>query len=597
MTATKTKNKDVKDITWDLKDLYLSETDPSIQRDLTQTLENSTTFNKTYKTKIKTLNDKKLLKAFQELEDILKPLYKTSQYISLRLSIETQNQALKQLNGKIEDVESEVSNNLLFFDLEIGMLPKKNIQGFLKNDLLKNYHYSIQRSHETAAYNLNESQEQIINIKDITGVNSYQNLYSELTSAFSFKFKLNGKTKTLTGPEMRNLRLHPDQKIRQKAMKLYFGEYEKNSIIFTHIFNNILKDFNTERKLRGHKKAIHVRNNSNNLPNETIEILHEVTSKSNKLVQRYYTLKKKLLKLKTMTLADIYAPLPNINETFTYKQATSLVLDGFKSFDKEFFDIAKKMFDQNRVHAPVIKHKRGGAFCSGSTPDIYPYVMLNFLGKPRDVSTMAHELGHAIHDVLASKQTLCNYHPILPLAETASVFSEMIITDLLMKKLKDKQSKIVLLCEKLEDIFATSHRQNMFSEFEQLTHEKISNTLLSDKEICSIYNTLLKKMFGNSVKITKEYKWEWAGIPHFLDYPFYVYAYNFGNLLVLALYQHYKEEGNSFIPKLKHMLAAGSSESPINITKTIGIDIQSESFWNKSICSIETLINELETLL
>ena len=272
-------------------------------------------------------------------------------------------------------------------------------------------------------------------------------------------------------------------------------------------------------------------------------------------------------------------------------------MDGFYAFDQEFGDIAQKMFDDHRIHAPVLKNKRGGAFCSGSVPEVYPYVMLNFLGKPRDVSTMAHELGHAIHDVLAAKQSLVNYHPILPLAETASVFSEMVITDKLKKEISDKQSKIVLLSEKLEDIFATSHRQNMFSEFEKKTHGILSEKLCSAPELCDIYYGLLKNVFGSSVTLTKEYSWEWATIPHFLDYPFYVYAYNFGNLLVIALYQKFLEEGSSFIPKLKSILAAGNSCSPLAMTQSIGVDIESADFWQKSIIYIESMLDELETLV
>ena len=380
-------------------------------------------------------------------------------------------------------------------------------------------------------------------------------------------------------------------------MELFFNTYKQHKITIGHIFNHILKDFNTERTKRGYSTPMSVRNIGNNLPEKTIDLLHKVTNESNELVERYYNIKKKLLKLETMTLADIYAPLPDVDQSFTYDSATSIVLESLKNFDNEFYSIAKDMVDQKRIHAPVQKNKRGGAFCSGYTPDVYPYVMLNFLGKPRDVSTFAHELGHAIHDVLANKQTLTNFHPILPLAETASVFSEMIVTDSLKKQLKTNQDKIVFLCEKLEDIFATSHRQNMFSEFEKTVHEKISKDILSTDDMCSIYTEKLKAMFGNSVSITPEYSWEWAAIPHMLDVPFYVHAYNFGNLLVFALYQQYLEEGEPFIKKLKVLLSSGSSQSPVDITQAAGLDIQSEAFWTKSIDYIKGMIHELEALV
>ncbi|MBI59645.1 peptidase M3 [bacterium] len=584
-------------VVWDLSDLFKSEQDEAITLVTNDVLEKAASFEQTYKSRLHSLAATELKQAYEAYEMLLTPLYKLGQYASLRNAIDTQNETIKKLVSKIDDVESTVANHLVFFDLELSKFDASYMDTLVKDATLRNYAYSLFRSHQTAQYNLNEAEEKIINLKDVTGSQGYKKLYSELTASFSFTMELDGKKQVLTGPEMRNLRLHHDQAVRKEAMELFFDAYKQNEITITHIFNSILKDFNTERKLRGYKLPIHVRNISNDLSDQTIDLLHNVTTQSNKLVQRYYRLKKELLGLNEMTLSDIYAPFPNVNDVFSYSDAKKLVLDGFYEFDSEFGDIAKAMFDRNRIHAPVVKHKRGGAFCSGSTPDCYPYVMLNFLGKPRDVSTMAHELGHAIHDVLASKQTLTNYHPILPLAETASVFSEMLVTDILKKRLTDKQSKIVMLSEKLEDIFATSHRQNMFSEFEKASHLKVSDTLLSSQELCDIYNQHLKSMFGDSVAITAEYQWEWATIPHFLDYPFYVYAYNFGNLLVFALYQLYLEEGASFVPQLKTLLAAGSSASPLDITRSIGVDIESEAFWQKSIVYIEEMVNELETLV
>jgi oligoendopeptidase F len=223
--------------------------------------------------------------------------------------------------------------------------------------------------------------------------------------------------------------------------------------------------------------------------------------------------------------------------------------------------------------------------------------MLNFLGKPRDIATMAHELGHAIHDMLCSKQTLINFHPILPLAETASVFAEMLITDHLLKTETDTRSKINILTDKLEDIFATSHRQNMFSQFEMATHKHIESDRLSSQDLCKIYKEELKKMFGDAVQYPEEYQWEWSSIPHIFESPFYVYAYNFGNLLVMAMYQQYLEEGKAFMPKYKEFLSYGSSQSPKDITATIGADINTSEFWQKSITYIESLLSELERLV
>jgi oligoendopeptidase F len=273
------------------------------------------------------------------------------------------------------------------------------------------------------------------------------------------------------------------------------------------------------------------------------------------------------------------------------------VLECFSAFDDDFYKMAKTMFDEDRIDAPVSHGKKGGAFCYGSTPELRPYIMLNFLGKQQDIFTIAHELGHAVHDFFSAKQTLLNYHPILPLAETASVFSEMLVTDLLLKRDTDPTTKKAILTDKLESIFATSHRQNMFSRFEITAHKTISKRLMSSDELCELYKSELNMMFGKSIRYTDEYSWEWSSIPHIYEVPFYVYAYNFGNLLVMALYQSYLEDGKLFIPKYKQFLSMGSSASPFDIAKLVGANINSIDFWEKSLLYIEKLIFDLEGLV
>ncbi len=584
-------------IRWDLNDLFSSINDPKIDQILSETLKKSAAFQTKYKTKVISLSTNELKKSYEELEALIAPLYKVSQFVSLTLAIDTSNDAVKALEAKVDDIQSEIQNLLLFFELELAKMPPKTFETHYNAPEFSAYKYSLKRSIETGKHNLTEDEEKIINLKDLTGSDAFQKLYEELTSSFEYEFELDGKTKKMNGSQLRALRTHPDKAVRRSAMALFYKKYEDNKIVITHIFNNILKDYAVEKKLRHYKSAISRRNTGNDLSDKAVQTLHDVTQKSNVLVQRYYKLKAKILNLPDLSLADIYAPMPQADQKFTWEEAKTLVLNGFKAFDIEFYDYAKLIFDQNRIDAPVLPKKRGGAFCSSSTPDVLPYVMLNFMGEPRDVATLAHELGHAIHDMYASKQVLTNYHPILPLAETASVFSEMIITDLLLKQDNSLATKQALLTEKLEDMFATSHRQNMFSHFEMKTHEKIDNTLLSTTELNTLYKEQLKEMFGDSVIQPEEYQWEWASIPHIFEYPFYVYAYNFGNLLVIALYQLYLEEGEAFKPKLKAILAAGSSKSPKEILETIGVNIEDPAFWEKSLVYIETMITQLESLI
>lgn len=584
-------------IRWDLSDLFSSLNDPNIKKSLDSSRKKASSFAKKYKGKLSSLTASELEEAYVELENMVQPLYKVSQYSSLLQSVDTADDDIKRLVANVDEFMSEFQNLVLFFDLELGELPKEKVKKLQKSPELANYAYNLSRTEKTAKYNLSEKEEQVINLKDLTGSDAFQKLYSELVSSFQFEFEVDGKKEKMNGDQLRALRMHEDPKVRREAMKLFYSEYEKNSIVITHIFNNIVKDYNVERKLRGYKSAISIRNTGSDLDDKAVECLHKVTKKSYPLVQRYYVLKKKILKLKTLTLADIYAPMPKTTKTYSWAESKKIVLDSFRQFDPEFHDFAKLMFDENRIDAPVEKKKRGGAFCSGSTPDIKPYVLLNFMGKPRDVMTLAHELGHALHDMYASKQTLFNYFPILPLAETASVFSEMIVTDKLLKEETNKKERQALLTEKLEDIFATSHRQNMFSSFEHVVHEKISDSILSTDELKALYKKELQEMFGDSVTYTPEYEWEWSTIPHIFEWPFYVYSYNFGNLLVMALYEQYKESPDTFPEKLKDVLSCGGSKSPKDILKIVKADITKEAFWEKSLKYIESLLDELEDTL
>ncbi|MBT5855653.1 M3 family oligoendopeptidase [bacterium] len=582
---------------WDLKDLLDGLDDPRIELTLKETPEKAAAFESKYKGKLAQLSPEGLLEAIQTLESIKTPFWQLSQYASLRNATDTSDEAIKSLVDRIDGVGAQISNHLVFFGLEIGAMSATDFAKWDGQDVLKDFSYPLQHIRHKARYHLSENEEQMVNMKDLTGVDAFQKLYEEFTSAFEFEFEVDGELKKMNGSELRALRQDKDPKVRRAAMKLFYSKYEEQEIVFTQTFNAIVKDFNLERQKRGYESSISVMNEGNDLSDKAVQTLHDVTTESYKLVNRYYKIKKQILGLDELTLADIYAPMPKAETKIEWDSSVQLVLDSFQAFDSEFHGMAKQMFDEDRVDAPTGKRKRGGAFCSSSTPDKAPYVLLNFMGRQRDVSTMAHELGHAIHAMLSTDLPLWTNHAILPLCETASVFCEMILTDHMKKQITDPKEKRALITDKLEDLFATSHRQNMFSRFEMAAHAQMSESRMGTEELCDLYTSELKKMFGDAVTYTPEYRWEWATIPHIYQVPFYVYAYNFGNLLVIALYQQYLEEGESFIPKLKKMLAMGSSASPKEITEAIGVDIESPEFWRKSLTYIEGMINELETLV
>jgi len=584
-------------IRWDLNELFSNIDDPRIDAVLSNSKVQAEAFVELYKGKLGDLTAAELAEAYNTLESISGPLYRLGQYIHLLYAVDTADDKIKATLAKIEQSSSTTSNLLVFFGLELGNLTEEQFAIFDGAKALGDFGYKIAKLRKNARYNLSEKEEQIINLKDLNGSNAHQKLYNELATSFSFEFELDGEVQTMSGDQLRALRQHPDADVRQRAMKLFFSRYEEHALTINHLYNSLVKDHGIEVGLRGYENPISTMNSHNDLSDASIQALNDVTTESYTLVNRYYKLKAKMLGMEELTLADIYAPLPQSSKVYPFEEAKQLVLDGFKSFDDDFHAKAKAMFDENRIDAPVGPSKRGGAFCSSSTPDLKPFVLLNYTGKVRDVSTMAHELGHAIHAMFSSDQKLMNYHSILPLAETASIFSEMVLTDSLLKKETDVEVKKSMLTGKLEDIFASSHRQNMFSSFEVASHAAINAQLQSPQELCELYTIEIQKMFGDSVTVTPEYAWEWSSIPHIFNVPFYVYAYNFGNLLVLALYQQYLDEGESFKPKYKEFLSMGSSASPADITNIVGADINDPDFWRKSLKYIESLIDQLEELV
>ncbi|HCW76142.1 MAG TPA: peptidase M3 [Candidatus Marinimicrobia bacterium] len=584
-------------IRWNLSDLFNGLTDPKIETTLDAAEKKVEAFVQNYRGKLADLSAAELLQAFKDEELLISPLYQLSQFAHLNTAADTADETAKALEARVDEALSKISNQMVFFNLELAAMSDADFAKFDGAPELEDYKYPVYQTRKNAKYNLSEKEEQILILKSLTSSRANQKLYDELTSSFQFEFELDGEMQPMNGSQLRSLRMHPDKDVRRRAMQVFFERYADNKLVITHLYNTIVKDFGLEQNLRGYKTPISIMNTHNDLEEEAVQALIDVTTESYRLVQRYYKIKANLLGLDDMTLADIYAPLPQSPKGYNFDDAKALVLDAFGSFDAEFQSFAKAMFDENRVDAPVTPTKRGGAFCSSSTPDLKPYVLLNFTGKLRDVSTMAHELGHAIHAMLGRNLNLSTFHAILPLAETASVFSEMVLTDYFLKRETDTAVKQALLTNKLEDIFATSHRQNMFSRFEMAAHDRINGGLQSSSDLCELYRSELKNMFGDAVNLTDEYSWEWSSIPHIFQVPFYVYAYNFGNLLVLALYQQYLEEGDAFIPKYKKFLSMGSSAKPTEIAALVGADISNPEFWRKSLKYIEHLIDELEETL
>jgi oligoendopeptidase F len=387
-----------------------------------------------------------------------------------------------------------------------------------------------------------------------------------------------------------------DPDLRAKAYQELYRIYGEDGPILGQMYQARARDWHNENiSLRKFSSAMSVRNLVNDVPDEAVNALIEVTRKNSKIFHRFFKLKAKLLGVDKLRRYDIYAPVVKSDKKFDYNDATKMVFDSFRDFDPKIADMAQRVFEQEHVDSEVRKGKRDGAFCASINPEDTPYVLLNYQGRARDVATMAHELGHAIHAMLASHHTAFTFHSSLPLAETASTFGEMMLTDKLLAEEKDESVRRDILFKQMDDAFATILRQVYFALFERDAHKKIQENASVD-DLSAMYMENLKEQFGDAVEISDEFKWEWVSIPHIYHVPFYVYAYAFGQLLVFSLYQQFKAEGESFKPKYLKILSAGGSESPAKILEEAGVDIRSAEFWQGGFDVLSRMVDDLEKL-
>lgn len=458
--------------------------------------------------------------------------------------------------------------------------------------------YVLNFARESAKHTLTENEENILTEKTATGESVLVGLRELLETEFVYTLKLPGKKpqEFKTRGEIAKFFHNPNPKARQAAYEAVFEKYKENLDKFFIIYQAVVKNWGNTSKLRAYKSPIAMRNHRNHITDKPIEVLLDVCSKNRKIFQNYFLFKAKELKMRQITRFDLYAPIvkpQNHVAHMPFSDAVKLVLETFEEFSPQFAKHAKRIINSMHIDSHPRPFKRGGAFCATVSPSIAPYILLNYAGSPRDISTLAHELGHGVHSLYASEHSISSQHANLPLAETASTLGEMILFEKLLKRCKSRREKKALLSEKLADTYATVIRQNYFVKFEIEAHKAISYGVTAEA-LSNIYLKNLKEQFGASVKIDPIFRYEWAGIPHIVNSPFYCYAYNFGELLSLALFKRYKDEGLSFVPKIEKILAYGGSEDPDKILKEVGIDISSPKFWQGSFEIIKNWQKELE---
>lgn len=581
---------------WDLKGLVTDPKSNAFEKQIKQVEKKSIEFTKIKSKLDKKISSKKFLEILHELEELDEKLSIIGGYASLDYSSNTQSDEATSLLTRMSKLGSEISNRTLFFDLWW----KKGIDEKNANRIIKEsgeYSGYLKYKRLVAKYSLSEPEERIINTLDVTGSTALVKLYDKITNAFEYIVRIEGKKRNLTREELSSYVRNTKAKTRETAYKELLAKYSQNKGVLGEIYQNVVLNWKDEGvDIRGFKSPIAIRNIANDLDDKTVNTLLSVCKKNAPIFQKFFLHKAKMLGLKKLRRYDLYAPATSkIKEkNYKYDKSVKLVLESLERFSPKLSSFAKEVFVKNHVDSSIRPGKRDGAFCSTLSPKITPFVLINFAGKSKDVFTIAHEIGHAVHSKAASNKSILISDAPLPLAETASTFSELLLYDNLSDKISDDEKK-VMLSEKIDDLYATIMRQAFFTLFEVDAHKLIAQSTTVD-QISNTYLNNLKQEFGSSVNVSDDFAIEWSYIPHFYHTPFYCYAYSFGNLLALSLFQRYKKEGKDFVPSYIKILAAGGSKKPESLLESYGIDLGSPRFWQDGFEYVSGQVKQLSKL-
>lgn len=532
-----------------------------------------------------------ILHKLEEIQDLGSRLYG---FAGLLFTEDTQNQTAQTLNARVEQFVAELTNRTLFFTLWWRELDDANAARLMA--AAGGLQYWLEALRSFKPHTLSEPEEKIINIKNVTGVAALNTLYSSITNRYTFKLNVNGEEKELTRGELMVFVRQADPDLRAQAYQELYRVYGNDGPILGQIYQTLVRDWRNEQiSLRKYASPIAARNLINDLPDAVVNTLLEVAKKNVGVFQDYFRLKARWLGMDRLRRYDIYAPVVKSDKKYAFDHAAKIVLESFHEFSPQVASLAQRVFDEKHLDGEVRKGKRSGAFSWSITPKLTPWVQLNYQGRSDDVATMAHELGHAIHSMLASEHSVLDFLSNLPLAETASTFGEMMLVDKLLKEETDESVRRDLLFRQVDDAYATIQRQVFFALFERESHDLIDKDASVD-ELAEAYMKNLKGQLGDAVDVSDEFRWEWVSIPHIFEVPFYVYAYAFGQLLVFSLYKQFKAEGEAFKPRYLKILSTGGSMAPVKLLAEAGIDIHQASFWQGGFDVIRDLVDQLAAM-
>lgn len=577
-------------VVWKLTDLYPSASSKEFQADMAICEKEAKALRKKYENRLAQLSAKELLALVTALEKLETRQGKLGTYASLNFAVNAKDAKASALLQQVREFHSRIGRETVFFELEWNLVAEKVAAKLLKAKELVHYRHYLAGLRRYAPHQLSKPEETLLLEKSPVGRGSWNNLFEKVLGHMQF-----GKSKRTEEEVLTDL-YAGDRKVRRAAADELTEGLKGQLHVLTHIFNTILADKMIDDRLRRYPGWVSSMNLYNELDDATVEVLVQAVTSRYDIVERYYRLKKKLLKLPELTDYDRYAPLPHLpDRSVTWPDSKKMVLKAFGEFAPEMGSIAGRFFSERWIHAPIREGKRGGAFAHPCVPEVHPYVLVNYTGTLRDVSTVAHELGHGVHQFLAARNGYYNSGTTLVLAETASVFGELLLFQSQLGLLDDPKERRAFTCQKLESIFATVFRQVAMNRFENLIHtHRREKGELAAEDLSAHWLASQKAMFGDTVTLREDYGIWWSYIPHFLHSPGYVYSYAFGELLVLALYHRYRQDPAGFVPRYLVLLAAGGSASPYELLKPFQIDLNDPEFWQGGLATIDEMLAGVE---
>ena len=580
---------------WDLSDLYKGTDDPKIAKDLAAYARRTKSFARKYKGKLATLSAGEFLAAVKDIEYRAKIAGRLGGFAYLNMVTQMKNNEAVAFYQNIEEKLTDYAKPSVFFSVEFNHLPQAKISEWLKNKEIKAYKYWIKRLRRFRKYELSEPEEEILLEKSLTSGDAWVRLYEEHSSRL--EYMVDGKK--YNDAELSKLLLSQEAQTRLKAGREMNRVLKENSHLMTFIYNMVMKDKAIEDDKRGFKTPVSARNMSEDVSDESVEVLAKSVKKHYKdIAHRFYKLKAKWLGVDKINYWDRNAPLPfGYDQEYSWEQAVEIVLNAYKEFSPKLYAIAKDFFDHNWIDVPPRDGKRSGAFCSSPLAEGHPYLMLNFAGKQNDVLTLAHELGHGCHHQLRVHNGTLNEHSRMTSEEVASVFGEMIVFQSMLRNTKDDKAKLCLIASKVGDMINTAIRQIAFHFFELRAHQERKKGEVSAERLSQIWVEEMKDSLGDYVVVDKDSADIWSMVGHFFFLPFYVYAYSYADCFVNSLYK-VNESGKveNFADKYLHMLSRTALDDYDDILKPFGLSPNREEFWEYGLSLIAEYIDQLEEL-